>query len=207
MSWLAERLASHGIITIAFTPTNNRSGDARVWQVGHEGSLEKLNAETSREGSPIKGAIDLSKLGIMGFSMGGAGTILAANQLGDAIKVAVPLCAYRPVSPTMKSATLYIAGTRDTISIPGRIVATYEAMPENTPSALANFNGLRHQDILNNGNQHDHVARYIISWYRFHMNQETAYQTYLSGEKNLADLENPQVFANTADYQIKGGAQ
>jgi alpha-beta hydrolase superfamily lysophospholipase len=203
MSWLAEHLASHGVITLVFTPTNNQSLNPGIWATGHKGAFQKLKSESQRAGSPIQGRVDGTRIGIMGFSMGGAGTILAVNELGSAVKAAVPICAFRPVTPTAAIPLLLLTGTADTIAVPANIIAAYEAMPESSPKALANFNGMTHLDVVNGGAaaQHENLAYYATAWYRVYMAGDARYKTYLSGDEQRKKLE-AGIFADMDDFRL-----
>jgi len=203
MSWLAQHLASHGVITIVFTPTNNQSLNPAIWATGHKGGLQKLIREGQRAGSPIQGKIDEKKIGIMGFSMGGAGTILAVNELGTAVKAAVPICAFRPVTPTAAVPIMLQTGTNDTVAIPGNIENAYEAMAETSPKALTNFSGMTHLDVPNGGSaaQHENIAYYGTAWYRVYLGGDLRYRTYIAGDeqKKKADAG---TFANPDDFRL-----
>jgi alpha-beta hydrolase superfamily lysophospholipase len=203
MSWLAEHLASHGVITLVFTPTNNQSLNPNIWATGHKGGFQKLKSEAQRAGSPIQGKVDEKKIGIMGFSMGGAGTILAVNELGSSVKAAVPICAFRPVTPTAAIPLLLLTGTNDTVAIPANIIAAYAAMPETSPKALANFNGMTHLDVVNGGAaaQHENLAYYATAWYRVYMAEDGRYKTYLSGDEQKKKVE-AGIFANPDDFRL-----
>jgi dienelactone hydrolase len=187
MFWLADRMASHGFVVQVFTPTNNQSLDPVIWQTGHEGSISMLLAENDNPDSPIFAMVDDQALGIMGFSMGGAGTILAANNLGDAIAVAAPLNAFNPAAPTMTAATLFVTGTADNVARPGPILNTYEAL-QNSPKAFANFNGFGHA-MTNPGAFEPLVSTYIVSWYQTQAYGREGYLTYLNGDENQKDLD------------------
>ncbi|HYX35634.1 MAG TPA: hypothetical protein VE954_21260 [Oligoflexus sp.] len=203
MSWLAQHLASHGVITLVFTPTNNQSLNPAIWATGHKGGLQKLIVESQRVGSPIQGRVDPKKIGIMGFSMGGAGTILAVNELATAVKAAVPICAFLPVTPTAAVPIMLQTGTNDTVAVPRNIEAAYEATADTSPKALANFRGMTHLDVPNGGSaiQHENIAYYATAWYRVHLGGDVRYQTYLSGDEHKKKVD-AGTFANADDYRI-----
>lgn len=206
MAWLGQHLASHGFIVLAFTPTNNRSLDPNIWATGHKGSLEVLKAESQREGSPIKGRLKADKLGIMGFSMGGAGTILAVNQLGSsAVQAAVPICAFQPQLPTAQVPTMLLTGTSDNIAVPANIISAYTNMNTGAPKALANFNGMTHLDVVQTGlaAQHENIARFATSWYLVHLSAQAGYKTYLDGEENKKMRADMGVFAFETDFSYQ----
>ena len=203
MSWLGAHLASHGVITIVFTPTNNQSLNPTIWATGHKGSFQKLIRENQRAGSPIQGKVDEKKIGIMGYSMGGAGTILAVNELSTAVKAAVPICAFRPVTPTAPVPILLQTGTDDTVAIPGNIETVYEAMPTTSPKALTKFSGMTHLDVTNGGPplQQDNIAYYGTAWYRVYLGGDQRYRTYLSGDEHKKKVD-AGTFAVARDYRL-----
>ncbi len=203
MSWLAEHLASHGVITLVFTPTNNQSLNPAIWSTGHKGGFQKLKSENLRVGSPIQGRVDEKKIGIMGYSMGGAGTILAVNELGTAVKAAVPICAFRPATPNVAVPIMLITGTNDVVALPAAIINAYEAMPETSPKALANFEGMTHLDVTNGGtaNQQENLAYYGTAWYRVYLGGDARYKTYLSGDEQKKKVE-AGTFANLDDFRL-----
>lgn len=200
MVWLGKHLASHGIITIVFTPTNIMSVDPNIWARGHLGSLDQLENENKRTGSPIAGRVNIDRLGIMGFSMGGAGTVLAVNQAGPRVKAAVPLCPYRPAVLTAPVPMLSITGTRDTVAAPSFIEKAFLAAKNVKPKAFAKFNGMTHPDVVFGGSHHEEIARYTTAWYKTFLADEMAYKTYLNGEELQKQLSENKVFAQPKDY-------
>jgi predicted dienelactone hydrolase len=206
MTWLAEHLASHGFIVLVFTPTNNLTLDPNIWATGHKASLNKLKAEHQRAGSPIAQKVRVDRLGIMGFSMGGAGTIVAVNELGaEGVQAAVPLCAYQPQVPTASIPTLLLTGNQDTIAVPGNVRSAYQQMNTGAPKGFAEFNGMAHLDVTNQGvpAQHENLARFGTAWYLVYLGEQTAYQTYLNGDELAKQKAKPEVFVNDSDYMFE----
>lgn len=186
MIWFAERMASHGFVVIAFTPTNNLSLDPNIWARGHEASLLTLEEETERIGSPIYQMVDPEKLGISGFSMGGAGTIIAANLLADKVKVAAPFNAFQPVDAEMSAATIFLAGSADTVAIPANIRNSYESL-QGSPKAFLNIDGYGHLMTMP-GDYEALISTYILSWYHLHLNDAKGYEAFLVGDANRQDI-------------------
>ncbi len=206
MAWLGQHLASHGFIVLAFTPTNNRSLDPNIWATGHKASLVVLKAENLRTGSPINNRLKADKLGIMGFSMGGAGTIVAVNQLGaEGVQAAVPICAFQPQLPTAKVPMMLITGTADTIASPINIRNAYTNMSTGASKGIASFNGMTHLDVTQTGplDQHENIARFATSWYLVHLDAQGAYKTYLDGDENKKITSDMAVFAMSTDYMFQ----
>ncbi|HYX35635.1 MAG TPA: hypothetical protein VE954_21265 [Oligoflexus sp.] len=200
MVWLGKHLASHGIITIVFTPTNTMSVDANIWATGHLGSLGQLESENQRNGSPIAGRLNVDRLGVMGFSMGGAGTVLAVNKAGSRVKAAVPLCPYRPAVLKAAVPMLSITGTQDTVAASVYVERAFTAAKTGQPKAFARFNGMSHPDVVFGGSHHEEIARYAISRYKVFLADELAYKTYLHGEELEKHREGSSVFARPQDY-------
>jgi dienelactone hydrolase len=184
--WMAEQLASHGYIVLAFTPTNNFSGDAGIWAQGHEAALRKLTAEDARQGSPIFGKVDRERLGLVGFSMGGAGTIIAANAMPE-VRAAIALCAYRPQTPSGPSALMMITGTADTVADPGAIEAAYSSMTSEASHAFLSFKDFGHGDVLRSTRFRPQLAKYMTAFYQLELAGIAGYERFLAGSEGEAE--------------------
>lgn len=200
MSWLGKHLASHGIVTIVFTPTSNMVGNAQIWANGHKASLETLVKEEALSSSPLYGRINLKRMGVSGYSYGGAGAILAANQAPDLVAAAVPLCAYQPARPSSRIPYLFVTGTADSVASPSAILRVFNSTRTGQPKAFARFKGVSHFDMINGGRYHESIARYVTAWSLRFLGDNVDYSLYLNGDiakKNAADKS---VFASANDY-------
>jgi dienelactone hydrolase len=184
--WMAEQLASHGYIVLAFTPTNNFSGDAGIWAQGHQAALRKLTAEDGRQGSPIFGKVDRERLGLVGFSMGGAGTVIAANSMPE-VRAAIALCAYRPETPSGSSALMMITGTADTVADPGAIEAAYASMTSDASHALLSFKDLGHGDVLRSTRFRPQLAKYMTAFFQLELAGIGGYERFFTGSQEEAE--------------------
>lgn len=181
MTWVGEHLASHGMIVIAFTPTNNFTTDPSFWARGHTGAFKKIQEEGARSASPIKGMVDPRRIGIMGFSMGGAGTILAVDELKGEAAAAIALCPYQPKVPGAKTPILYITGTNDTTARPGPVIDAFERTQTGAPKALENIQGLGHGDIVRTNTFRKQLARSITSWMGLYVGKNENFRQFLDG--------------------------
>lgn len=200
MSWLGKHLASHGIVTIVFTPTSNMTGSAQIWANGHKASLETLMKEQTLSSSPLHGRINQKRMGVSGYSYGGAGAILAANQSPELVAAAVPLCAYQPARPSSRIPYLFVTGTADSVASPSAILNVFKSTSTGQPKAFARFKGVSHFDLINGGSHHESIARYVTAWSLRFLGDNTEYSAYLNGDiakKNAADKT---VFASANDY-------
>ena len=193
MYWLADHLSSHGYIVITMTPNNNL-GLPPGWATAHKGGIDKLKSENSRLGSAIRNKVDTSKLGIMGFSMGGGGTLLAAGDLGSQIKTAVPLAPWLGVSipsyRNIKAKTLVISGASDTVAFPGTIAGYYNNLPAIT-KGLAEVRGASHLDwfgITASSSQQTRFKTLTTAWLKTYLTGDTSYQTYFNGTEHQKNV-------------------
>src|SRR6185436_19919616 len=87
-------LASHGIATLTIgtnTPLDLPDVRAKALLDG----IETLKGEDQRNGSPLQGHMALDRFAVMGWSMGGGGTLIAANET-PTLRAAVTLAAWSP---------------------------------------------------------------------------------------------------------------
>jgi dienelactone hydrolase len=195
MYWLADHLTSHGYIVITMTP-NNIYGTPPVWQTAHKAGISKLKAENTRTAAPIYNRVDLAKLSLAGFSMGGGGTLLAAADLKSEVKTAIPLAPFlgssSPNYMSISAKTLIQAGSNDTVSNPSTVASYYQSLPTSISRALATFRGASHLDWINGGNatQQARFKTLITSWMKVYLDGDSAYFTYLDGaehDRHLAE--------------------
>lgn len=194
MYWLADHLSSHGYIVITMTPTNTL-GTPLTWETAHKGGIDKLKSENTRLLSSIRGKVDTSKLGIMGFSMGGGGTLLAAADLRNEVKTAVPLAPWLgTLSPTYRNITaktLIISGSSDTVAFPGVIAGYYRSLPSNLTRGLAEVRGASHSDFysaLASRSQQTRFKTLTTAWLKTHLSGDTSYLTYLNGSAHNSNV-------------------
>ena len=193
MYWLADHLSSHGYIVITMTPTNTL-GTPLTWETAHKGGIDKLRSENTRFGSSIRGKVDTNRLGIMGFSMGGGGTLLAAADLGNQVKTAVPLAPWLgtlyPSYRNITAKTLVISGSSDTVAFPGTIAGYYRDLPAIT-KGLAEVRGANHNDWYSSfasSSQQTRFKTLTTAWLKTYLTGDTSYQTYFNGSAHNSNV-------------------
>jgi predicted dienelactone hydrolase len=190
VTWLADHVVTYGFILIVMTPTNNLSTTTDVWEKAMLGGLEKLESENNRPSSPIYHLVDMNALGIMGFSMGGGGTLKAANTVGYKIKTALSLAPHEdPVNPSMYThisvPTVVTTGTRDRICPRDSVRAVFDCLPNDIERLFINFTNAHHVDWMNMLGDHETQNRFktfVVSWLKYYLASDSSYLTYLSGE-------------------------
>ena len=154
MVWLSEHLTSHGYVVIAMTPTN-RFGTPEIWGKAHVAGFNKLAAENARSGSPIVNKIDLNKRAITGFSMGGGGVLIAAEQLAGQNTATLALAPYLFSSPqalfdAQVVPTMILGSELDELA---KNSERYYAQLPNIEKGLGMFTGASHYDWYGTGDQ------------------------------------------------------
>ncbi|MEO8179058.1 MAG: hypothetical protein ABI895_09515, partial [Deltaproteobacteria bacterium] len=104
-------LASHGIVALTIG-TNNVGDSAALRSLALLDALETIKAENTRAASPLAGKLAVDRLGIMGWSLGGEGTLIAASST-PSLKAAITMAAYGPGAqyPQDQVPTLFLAGS------------------------------------------------------------------------------------------------
>ncbi|MGD9006425.1 MAG: dienelactone hydrolase family protein [Desulfobacteraceae bacterium] len=190
MAWLADHVVTYGVILIVMTPTNNISMTTDVWKKAMLGGLEMLESENNRPSSPIYHLVDMSRLGIMGFSMGGGGTLKAADTVGEKIKTALSLAPHESrVNPSMYNnisvPTLVTTGTNDSICPRDSVRAIFDCLPNDIERLFVNFTNANHVDwmnVLGDKTTQDRFKTFIVSWLKYYLAGDSSFKTYLSGE-------------------------
>ncbi|MBM7411120.1 dienelactone hydrolase [Clavibacter michiganensis] len=105
--------------------------------------------------SPVKGEVSPDRVALLGFSMGGGGTLQAA-QKRPSIKAALTLMPYdyppagdpkaaHPAYPELTVPTLIITGQKDATAIPAKFgKPAYDSIPAGTPKEYLQLTGLGH---------------------------------------------------------------
>jgi dienelactone hydrolase len=171
-------LASHGIV--ALTIGTNSGGDSPdVRAAALMDALETLRAENDRADSPVVGAMDLERLGVMGWSMGGGGTLIAANAHPE-LRAAVSFAAWSPGVQfgDDQVPTLMLAGSADPLA-GGQSQGFFDSIPEETPKMLFEVSGGAH-DIANDPRAADgEVGRYGLSWLKVFLEGDERFRQFL----------------------------
>ncbi|WP_435972433.1 bis(hydroxyethyl) terephthalate hydrolase [Streptomyces sp. Qhu_M48] len=172
IAWLGPRLASQGFVVFTIdTLTTLDQPDSRGRQL-----LAALDHLTQR--STVRGRVDASRLGVMGHSMGGGGTLEAAKSR-PSLKAAVPLTAWNTDKtwPEITTPTLVIGADGDTIApVATHSEPFYENLPGSLDKAYLELNGATH---FTPNASNTTIAKYSISWLKRFIDDDTRYEQFL----------------------------
>jgi triacylglycerol lipase len=193
LTWWGETLASHGIITMITTPLSVVADQPPERAEDLTAAIRVLRAEASRDGSPIRGKLDTAHIGLMGHSMGGGGSLLAADTLGDQVQAIIPITPWQPsgVFGKVSAPTLILAAESDSIApVASHAYPHFESLPSGTARVYAEVAQADHLMPLNestNGSKHEVQARYAIAWLKLHLTGDARYQTFVNGAEHDKD--------------------
>ncbi|GGR40763.1 bis(hydroxyethyl) terephthalate hydrolase [Streptomyces roseolus] len=172
VAWLGPRLASQGFVVFVIdTLTTLDQPDSRGRQL-----LAALDHLTQR--SAVRDRVDASRLGVMGHSMGGGGTLEAAKSR-PSLKAAVPLTGWNTDKtwPEISTPTLVIGADGDTIApVATHSEPFYENLPASLDKAYLELNGATH---FTPNTSDTTIAKYSISWLKRFIDDDTRYDQFL----------------------------
>ncbi|MFF3417689.1 alpha/beta hydrolase family protein [Streptomyces sp. NPDC002698] len=172
ISWLGPRLASQGFVVFTIdTNTTLDQPDSRGRQL-----LAALDYLT--QSSSVRTRIDSSRLGVMGHSMGGGGTLEAAKSR-PSLQAAIPLTGWNldTTWPEIKTPTLVVGADGDTIApVATHSKPFYASLPSTLDKAYLELRGATH---FTPNSSNTTIAKYSISWLKRFIDNDTRYEQFL----------------------------
>lgn len=167
--------ASHGIVTIIIG-TNSLFDNPQLRANGLIDALETIRQENTRISSPLEGSLNLNRLAVSGWSMGGGGAQRAA-EMDNTIGAVVALCPYLE-SPVINHTVpvLIFSGQNDAVAVPSQQADLhYAATPSTTNKLLFEVAGGNHSvaNTPNGGN--GSVGKIALSWLRLYLEDDICY--------------------------------
>ncbi|MGV9879657.1 alpha/beta hydrolase family protein [Streptomyces sp. NPDC003006] len=170
--WYGSTLASHGFVVLTLEPiVVSDFPDPRGDQL-----LAALDWMV--ESSPVRGRIDPDRTAVMGHSMGGGGTLAAANKR-PSLKAAIPLAPWHTTKefPNVRAETLIIGADGDAIASPaGHAEPIYQNL--RSPAEKA-YLELRNADHFTTNSYTPTVTRFVVSWLKRFVDEDTRYARFL----------------------------
>ena len=170
-------LASHGIVTVTIgVPGGDQPGQRATKLMG---TLESLKKENTRSGSPLMGKLDLTRLGVSGWSMGGGGTLISAAA-NPTLKAAVSFAAWGPSGArNNKVPVLMFEATADILAA-GMSDGYFRDTPATTPKMLFEVQGSSH-NVANSPKNHSNIiGAYGLSWWKVYLEGDERYKQFLT---------------------------
>jgi predicted dienelactone hydrolase len=174
LSWLGPRIASHGFVVFGIETTTVYDQPAsRGRQL-----LAALDYLTTSSSSTVRSRVDPSRLAVAGHSMGGGGTLEAANSR-PSLQAAVPLAPWNLTKTWsgVRVPTMIIGGQADTIApVASHSVPFYQSIPSSTEKAYMELTGASHffPQTVNAT-----VAKSMVAWLKRFVDDDTRYDQFL----------------------------
>ncbi|MCK2220079.1 alpha/beta hydrolase [Actinomadura sp. ATCC 31491] len=174
LAWLGPRIASHGFVVIGIeTNTIYDQPDSRGRQL-----LAALDYLTQRSPSTIRSRIDSSRLAVAGHSMGGGGTLEAANDR-PSLQAAVPIAPWNLTKTWsgVRVPTMIIGGQADTIApVATHSQLFYSSIPSSSEKAYLELTGASHffPQTVNTT-----MAKSMVAWLKRWVDDDTRYDPFL----------------------------
>ncbi|MEU8321874.1 alpha/beta hydrolase [Nonomuraea sp. NPDC048881] len=174
LAWLGPRIASHGFVVIGIETTTIYDQPAsRGRQL-----LAALDYLTSGSPSAVRSRIDASRLAVAGHSMGGGGTLEAADAR-PSLQAAVPLAPWNLTKSWsgLRVPTMIIGGEADTIApVATHSEPFYQSIPSSVEKAYLELNGASHffPQVTNTT-----MAKSMVAWLKRFVDDDTRYDQFL----------------------------
>ncbi|MFD9701122.1 alpha/beta hydrolase family protein [Lentzea sp. NPDC059081] len=172
IAWLGPRIASQGFVVFTIdTITIYDQPDSRASQL-----LAALDYLTQR--SSVRSRIDTSRLGVMGHSMGGGGTLRAASER-PSLQAAIPLTGWHTTKnwSSVRVPTLVVGAESDSIApVATHSEPFYNSLPSSLDKAYLELNNATH---FAPNSPNTTIAKYSISWLKRFIDNDTRYEQFL----------------------------
>ncbi|MFF9087539.1 alpha/beta hydrolase [Streptomyces sp. NPDC014991] len=172
VSWLGPRLASQGFVVFTIdTLTTSDQPDSRGRQL-----LAALDYLT--RSSPVRDRVDATRLGVMGHSMGGGGSLEAAKSR-PSLQAAIPLTPWDLDKswPEVRTPTLIFGADGDTVApVATHAEPFYTSLPGSLDRAYLELNGATH---FTPNTANTTIAKYSVSWLKRFIDDDTRYEQFL----------------------------
>nr|6KUO_A Chain A, Poly(ethylene terephthalate) hydrolase [Piscinibacter sakaiensis] len=184
IKWWGPRLASHGfvVITIDTNSTLDQPSSRSSQQMAALRQVASLNGTSS---SPIYGKVDTARMGVMGWSMGGGGSLISAAN-NPSLKAAAPQAPWDSSTnfSSVTVPTLIFACENDSIApVNSSALPIYDSMSRNAKQFLE-INGGSHS-CANSGNSDQAlIGKKGVAWMKRFMDNDTRYSTFACENPN-----------------------
>jgi predicted dienelactone hydrolase len=172
VAWLGPRLASQGFVVITIDTLSTLDQPAsRGTQL--LAALDYLTGSSS-----VRTRIDATRLGVMGHSMGGGGS-LSASRTRPSLQAAVPMTPWHGTKSwtTDNVPTLIIGAESDTVApVSSHAEPFYTSLPAGADKAYLELNNASHSAPTS---ANVTVAKYSISWLKRFIDNDTRYDQFL----------------------------
>lgn len=172
IAWMGPRLASQGFVVFTIdTNTIYDQPESRGDQL-----LAALDYLTQR--STVRSRVDTTRLAVAGHSMGGGGSLEAAQDR-PSLQAAVPLAPWNTQKSwsSLRVPTFIVGGESDSVApVSSHSIPFYTSIPASAEKAYMELDNASHF-FPNTANTT--MAKYTISWLKRFVDNDTRYEQFL----------------------------
>jgi len=172
LAWIAPRIASQGFVVI------NIDTNSTLDQPASRGTQLLAALDYLRNSSAVASRVDDNRLAVMGHSMGGGGTLDAA-EARTSLQAAIPLTGWNTDKDFsgIRTPTLVVGADGDTIApVSSHSIPFYNSMPASLDKAYLELRGATH---FTPNSANTTIAKYSISWLKRFVDNDTRYEQFL----------------------------
>lgn len=188
IEWWGERLASWGFVVITIdTNTTSDQPDSRADQLS--AALDYVISQSNSSRSAIYGMVDPSRLGAIGWSMGGGGSLkLSTERNLKAIIPQAPWYSGFNSFDRITTPTFIIACELDAIApVASHASDFYADIPNSTPKAFLEIDNGDHFCANSGNSDEDILGKYGVSWMKRFIDDDTRFSPFLCGPSHTSD--------------------
>ncbi|WP_373185656.1 alpha/beta hydrolase family protein [Halopseudomonas sp.] len=188
IEWWGPKLASHGFVVMTIdTNSGFDQPPSRARQINN--ALDYLLNQNDSRFSPVNGMIDVDRLGVIGWSMGGGGSLRVAEE--GRLDAVIPLAPWDTTNfRDVYTPALIFACESDVVApVYQHASAFYNDIPDSTQKAFVEINNGSHYCANGGGVNDDVLSRFGVSWMKLHLDQDQRYNQFLCGPDHESDRD------------------
>lgn len=191
INWLGPLLASHGFVVVTINAkTIFDSPSSRGKQM--MAALNQVVGLSALKTSPFAGKVDGLRMGVMGHSMGGGGTLDAARD-NPSLKASIPMAPWELTKnyATTTVPTMIVSCENDIIaSVKNHANKFYDSFTPSLNKALLEMKGVGHSCTTSSASAtvKTMVGKYSLAWLKRFIDSDTRYSPFLCGAPHQADV-------------------
>ncbi len=185
---VAQRIATHGFVVLNMN-TNSVIDFPPLRATQQQAAVKYM--KTGVTDSTVKARMDLSRIGVSGYSMGGGATVMTLSS-DSSYKVGFAMAPYRQdgsngsFCSTIKTPTVMLGGEKDTVApVSSNAQLFYNNIPNSIPKVLGVLTGADHFAYISSTID-ERVGRYAVVAAKRFLDGDTRYTPFLSGAEATA---------------------